>query len=457
MTKYSSKEWALIDLPQPVYVNKPLPNSSCDLILSAFQQNACRLHVAKTCTMILDAHFNMPAIGNLAAVCERLTKLDHAGLPATLQPALSLPHGCTVSYIINNNHDGTMDVLRILKVNAKEAQDLCTGRCLFPFFRPGPWAWTRAMHSLLNRLPGHHVVWWSLETKEAKKSTAPQWAPAEDELRKRVSFVNRNAPEDDTENQQYLWILTNIRPDSGSPIAGWPEGKVSRVVQNKSRGTASATSLSFFPFSVRSLKPFMGEFLLPLIGPLLTSYGILTIGWPGVGRTPFLIVLSLALGRYHIQRLNLEGVMSAWRRAKGIDNFRHKTGQIHEGLILDDGWMDRLDAADVKSWLTAEEDQNCSSRNTDVKLVRNGLRALSANDLADEDEPPHDPRRTSITITEFFKLSSRNSSPPTRKRISWQSSSAVWSWCLGSMPSISGCRARIRQLPFTAFTRKIFI
>ena len=39
----------------------------------------------------------------------------------------------------------------------------------------------------------------------------------------------------------------------------------------------------------------MGEFLVPLIGYLLTSYGVLAIGWPGVGKTPLLIVLSLAV------------------------------------------------------------------------------------------------------------------------------------------------------------------
>ncbi|CAE6936528.1 unnamed protein product [Symbiodinium microadriaticum] len=48
-------------------------------------------------------------------------------------------------------------------------------------------------------------------------------------------FVNKNAPDDDSENLQYLWILTNIKPDSGSPIAGWPEGKIIRMAQNKRR------------------------------------------------------------------------------------------------------------------------------------------------------------------------------------------------------------------------------
>ena len=45
--------------------------------------------------------------------------------------------------------------------------------------------------------------------------------------------------------------------------------------------------------------------------------------------------------------------------------------------------MDKIDAADLKSWLTAEEDQNCSSRYADVKLVRNG----ATNGLLEEDEP----------------------------------------------------------------------
>ena len=93
----------------------------------------------------------------------------------------------------------------------------------------------------------------------------------------------------------------------------------------------------------------MREFLVPLIAPLLTSYGVLTLGWPGAGKTPLLIVLCLALGRYHIRRLELEAIQPAWRRAKGIDNFTHKTGQIQEGLILDDPSMDRIDAADLKS------------------------------------------------------------------------------------------------------------
>ena len=55
-------------------------------------------------------------------------------------------------------------------------------------------------------------------------------------------------------------------------------------------------------------------------------------------------------------------------------------------LILDDPSLDKIDAADLKSWLTAEEDQNCSSRYTDVKLVRNGVRVVATDELLEEDD-----------------------------------------------------------------------
>ncbi|CAE6936551.1 HMA5, partial [Symbiodinium sp. KB8] len=160
--------------------------------------------------------------------------------------------------------------------------------------------------------------------------------------------------------------------------------------------TVGASSCRFFPMSTKSMKPFVGEFLFPLIAPLLTSFGIATIGWPGVGKTPLLIILALAIGRYHINRLELEGVSPGWRRAKAMDNFRHRNAQIHEGLILDDPNMDKMEPADVKSWLTSEEDQSCSRRYTDVKLVADGLRALVANDFVPEDEPLPDKHHTSI-------------------------------------------------------------
>ena len=50
-------------------------------------------------------------------------------------------------------------------------------------------------------LPGHHVVWWSLEQKEkgVKHGTSAAWTAEEDERPEGVKFVNNFTPEDGSE------------------------------------------------------------------------------------------------------------------------------------------------------------------------------------------------------------------------------------------------------------------
>ncbi|CAJ1383592.1 unnamed protein product [Effrenium voratum] len=71
---------------------------------------------------------------------------------------------------------------------------------------------------------------------------------------------------------------------------------------------------------------------------------------------------------------------------------------------LQDGRLDaKADISDLKSFMTVEEDQTCSGRYNDVKLIKNGMRGYASNDLADADEPVKD-GAVGITPDEFFKL-----------------------------------------------------
>eukprot|EP00439_Symbiodinium_sp_Y106_P019783 s1124_g2.t1 len=105
------------------------------------------------------------------------------------------------------------------------------------------------------------------------------------------------------------------------------------------------------------------------------------------------------MGCYPFRRLELEAIQPAWRRPKGIDNFSHKTDQNKEGLILDDPSMDRIDAADLKSWLTARRtkivaaDTLMSNWSATVCIRWPPVRSLRTTS-----------RRTSITADEFFKI-----------------------------------------------------
>ena len=161
MAKHGSKEWAIKDLNEPSYVKKSPDDPGCDLSMSAFEKYVCRNDVARYCTLMFDFHCAIPEMGNLSTLCTQLAHLEYEGLPPHLRPPADLPNGCVLSYIIVNNQDGTMNVLRVFKfaeiVAVQKARNICTGHFAIPASRNGPWAWLKAIYSLLDRLPGHHV------------------------------------------------------------------------------------------------------------------------------------------------------------------------------------------------------------------------------------------------------------------------------------------------------------
>ena len=193
-----------------------------------------------------------------------------------------------MSYTIDNHEDGNLDILRalsfLLKFSVKQATSYCTGVAVVP------WTWMKAVHHLLDGLPGHHVVWWrmphNIQIMQRSSSSQQQWSPGEDELLKGVEYISTAAPDQDDENQQYVWIPMQIKPDSVSPIAGWPKSEVRLLAQNKA---CSRWSYFIQPLVTMSFKPFMGTFLLPLLYPMRLSVRVITIGWPGVGKTPLLL------------------------------------------------------------------------------------------------------------------------------------------------------------------------
>ena len=149
----------------------------------------------------------------------------------------------------------------------------------------------------------------------------------------------------------------------------------------------------------------MREVVMPILCPLLMSYGVIMLGWGGVGKTPLFIIMSMAMGRYHVRRLELDSP-AGWRRAKSMDSFRHRAGNIQEGIFFDDPNRDTLHIEDLKSLMTVEEESTCEARYNDVKLAANSTRGCASNDLNAEDEPPADDRSV-ITSGEFFKLVSK--------------------------------------------------
>ena len=331
-------------------------------------------------------------------------------LPDPLKvPGNSLPPDAKMDIIINNLQDGRLDVLKVIYFQSplptRLASGYTAGQPFTPLFRNGPWAVKKAIQSLMDKMKGTQVRWWVVTKQQSQplqRSASSSWSTTDESLLAGIEYINNHAPDCDSKNEQTFWILSNTREDADTPISGWPEAKVRMMAQNKSRGVSGAQPQHEFPLTTWSLKPILSESILPLVYPLLTSFGVFMLGWPGVGKTPLMLVMAMAIGRHHTQKLGLSAP-AGWRRARSLDNFQHRFPQIQECLFLDDPSRDRLDISDLKSFMTVEEDQTCSGRYNDVKLIKNGMRGYASNDLDDADEPVKD-GAVDITPDEFFSL-----------------------------------------------------
>ena len=131
---------------------------------------------------------------------------------------------------------------------------------------------------------------------------------------------------------------------------------------------------------------------------------IVLLGTPGVGKTPALIAMTMmAMGRFHIRRLGLCGVKPGWQRAKSLENFRHRVSQVQEALFLHDPSRSKIDVADLKSFVTVDEDGTCEGRYNEARLVRNRMRAVASNDIG-ADPPADTASATTLSPDAFFAL-----------------------------------------------------
>ena len=413
MAQVSEKGWNVRMLPNPSTFAK---EHEGHVSIADFLGGVCRPldpQAVKSVAVLFDAHVSISEFGSTSTLTKLVAENKMAELPHPVHFPSVLPETAKLDIIVDNTGDGFVSVLKVIylerPVPTNVALKLCNGQAHVPVHRHGPWTVKKGLQQALNQVAGVHVRWHVLEDKGDKqgqklpRSTSSQWSPENDELAEGIRYINAHAPECDGLNEQTYWILTNIKADSGSPVAGWPEIKVRAMCQNKSRGLSGAIPKSEFPLTTYSLRPSFVDHVLTLIYPLLMSTAIMMLGCPGVGKTPAIIAMCMAIGRHHVRRLHLQGVKPGWRRAKSFDNFRQRAPQVQEALFLDDPSGRRTDIADLKAFVTSDEDGTVSGRYNDARLARNQMRAFASNDTGEE---PKDlvPSDTTLSSKSFFAL-----------------------------------------------------
>ena len=217
----------------------------------------------KSVAVLFDAHVSISEFGSTSTLTKLVAENKMAELPHPVHFPSVLPETAKLDIIVDNTGDGFVSVLKVIcferPVPTNVALKLCSGQAHVPVHRHGPWTVKKGLQQALNQVAGVHVRWHVLEDKGDKqgqklpRSTSSQWSPENDELAEGIRYINAHAPECDGLNEQTYWILTNIKADSGSPVAGWPEIKVRAMCQNKSRGLSGAIPKSeFSPDQVQS-------------------------------------------------------------------------------------------------------------------------------------------------------------------------------------------------------------
>ena len=230
-----------------------------------------------------------------------------------------------------------------------------------------------------------------------------EWDPAPNQLRDGIAYINMKAPLANAQNEQYLWILLNVR-DEDSPIYGWPEGKVQRACTHLVQNKVQAAAIFFFPLLLMDMKATIWEQLVPLLFPWLMDHGLIILGVPNIGKTPMAIMFGLALSRHIIHAKMLEGEKATVRKCKQMDGLRDNTGKPHEVICLDDFNAEAMHVEDIKATVNVIEERHIDCRYHPVKLAGGQPTFLINNILDSSKEPGADHLSSRISWDQFYDM-----------------------------------------------------
>ena len=408
---YGGADWTISPVISLSHTIRTTADISDPISIDEFVEGALRGTTgARRTRMLFDVQKNVAEFPQLASITGKLQAGLYTELPPGVKPGRALPADAKMGVVVVNNLDGSMTTMKVYffegsdPATLRDVIPLLTGTGYIPVFRPGPWALKKGLLHLVDRIVGFHVHPYTLIAKAARGSSGGTWTVQRQARRDGVEFINVHCPEENDKNQQWLWIQESIEVDSGTPIAGWPEFKVQRLAENKTKGSNAAAKVEhFFPLCTCDLHP-MWDKLLHFFYPLLPEYGLMMLGLPGVGKTPAFIAIAMAMGRYWCRTRPTEvNGPPGWRRGKQMDNFNKRPQQIQEAVFLDDPDLSSIALADIKALFESSEHRTVHARYYPAKLCKNGVVGCACNDFEEDDEPGED-SRTEITYDEGMKI-----------------------------------------------------
>ncbi len=329
-------------------------------------------------------------------------------LPDVLRPKTDPPPNTKLQVIIVRQSEEKVNLLKHYMldkaVKPAVAKQLCFGEAFSLPYKASSWGLKKGFQALLARVVGYHIVHAEVVEKQAGKKEPKGWYPSQEEIKVGFKYINRNCPPGYEANEILEWIVLGVK-DQGGPIANWPMTLVEKACNNLTKKSEGADTEYFFPLVATSrndFKPFLVDVVLPLIFASCLTTGLLVVGPPGVGKTPWALALSMAFGRFHVRTKGLKR-RAGWRRGKMFDVFREKPGEVQEAVNLDDPTLPKIDVEDVKSYGDSGYAGHSDSRYKPPKWAKNQLHNLLTNKWFRHGEPL-DNDALKISHDDFMKM-----------------------------------------------------
>ena len=343
----------------------------------------------KNIVNVFDVHKGVPGDIDEEDIGRAMREGSWDQIPEAVRPRAPMPQGAVLQWgtqrkANNNTLDAIKHFIFETKVNAAEARELVTSQALAPLWHNNTWSVKKAYQAFFDSVPGYHIKYAAVTEKTAKHAKDTAWNPTPEEVKEGIQFINQHTPMDNSQLQQLEWIISNVKNDS--PILGWPMWVAQKAAGEKAKANSTVESEFFFPLCIFDVHSTFVDKILPLVIPLCTSFGILLLGNPGVGKTPLAMILAMAVGRMHCRHRGISRP-PGWRRCKQFDGFRNKPGQVQEAIILDDADIASINVEDVKSFGDVGEAGVCDARYSLAKFAKNSLHLLLNNTWDEGKEP----------------------------------------------------------------------
>ena len=235
------------------------------------------------------------------------------------------------------------------KISSNICVQLCRGVChRFDWgnnFRVG----LLAANYMLDQVGGFQVRFSAIQAKVPKRNT--QDAIAREQGYK---FIREKGPRSNNRNQ-FMGGRTKRFTPKAVPSTGGKKGKVVMALQNYMRGRQNAKTLEYWPFTLKSFKPwFFNEVLRYILGSLRQN-AITWIGKTRTGKSLGSKTILFTQSRFEIKQDERDDLVPSIVTAKHLDFFKAEPLTKYKPGVFDDGQLQKKDASFLKAFLNPAE------------------------------------------------------------------------------------------------------